>query len=84
MPTNYEYYINKIFTKAVGSFHTDRCSSMYYTMVSTGDNGLTRYVRHSRRYVYEALRAMVVAGMDIAYRIVYLHTLCVDMADGLM
>lgn len=57
---------------------------MYYTMVSAGDNGLTRYVRHGGRYVYEALRAMVVAGMDIAYRIVYLHTLCVDMADGLM
>ena len=57
---------------------------MYYTMVSTGDNGLARYVRHGGRYVYEALRAMVVAGMDISYRIVYLHTLCVDMADGLM
>ena len=57
---------------------------MYYTMVSTGDNGLARYVRHGGRYVYEALRAMVVAGMDIAYRIVYLHTLCVNMADGLM
>ena len=57
---------------------------MYYTMVSTGDNGLTRSVRHRGRYVYEALRAMVVAGMGISYRIVCIHTLCVDMADGLM